>query len=289
MKRLLAYWNTSCEYFYRTEETWIYIIFPGLFTFLFLLFFQPFGVNNYDPTEKISPLFFFTMFAMGATVSFGLAFNELVLRPLFIKAPFTQGSRLIWILWTLILLSTLVFLLYNTFGNWHDLYWTSYFQFIGNISAMAILPLGIVFAYFQFRKLKHNPKGEGAPKPDISLLRFSSPNAKDLLVVPAETVVFIESQDNYAAIYYGSHKGLKKHLIRSSLKSLETQLADTSLIRCHRTFIVNIQQVLSYTGNKHGLQLSLKNLGKEIPVSRSYVSLLKEKLPQQSPSMVIHP
>jgi hypothetical protein len=72
-------------------------------------------------------------------------------------------------------------------------------------------------------------------------------------------------------------------LIRSSLKRLENQLQEKltvgaghagdfqpPLLRCHRSYIVNLSRVRTCQGNRHGLKLALVGAEKSIPVSRAY-------------------
>ena len=84
----------------------------GFFVFAFLTFFQPFGVNNYDPTEKLRPIFVVAMLLFGVIVSLGLAFNEFILKPR-LNLPMTQGGVILWIGWNLLSLSTVLFIVYN--------------------------------------------------------------------------------------------------------------------------------------------------------------------------------
>lgn len=60
------------------------------------------------------------------------------------------------------------------------------------------------------------------------------------------------------------------YLMRATMKALETVLAGSALVRCHRSFFVNLSYVLSIeyaaTGN-HDIVL---NSGEKIPVSKSF-------------------
>ncbi len=58
---------SSIQKFFKKEVTihqsnrdkWSLVLFMMVFVPLFLLIFQPFGVNNFDPTHSISSVFLF--------------------------------------------------------------------------------------------------------------------------------------------------------------------------------------------------------------------------------------
>jgi DNA-binding LytR/AlgR family response regulator len=47
-------------------------------------------------------------------------------------------------------------------------------------------------------------------------------------------------------------------------------------VRCHRTYIVNTDKIYSVTGNAQGYRLSLHDTQEEIPVSRTYLHVIKD-------------
>ena len=65
-------------------------------------------------------------------------------------------------------------------------------------------------------------------------------------------------------------------MLRATLKQIEEQLsAYPMMVRCHRAFIVNLEQVeqiISHTGTT---QLVMKNCHDTIPVSRSNMAQIK--------------
>jgi DNA-binding LytR/AlgR family response regulator len=87
--------------------------------------------------------------------------------------------------------------------------------------------------------------------------------------VAAGDLLFIESQDNDVEVVAMQGETLSRQLIRSSLKRIES-MAVPGLIRCHRSYIVNIARVRQCYGNRHGLSLHLHGTDRVIPVSRSH-------------------
>jgi DNA-binding LytR/AlgR family response regulator len=63
-----------------------------------------------------------------------------------------------------------------------------------------------------------------------------------------------------------------KYIVRNSLKRIETEVLSKSLVRCHRSFIVNIDQVRTIRKEKEGLIISFESpVQVTVPISRTYL------------------
>lgn len=97
------------------------------------------------------------------------------------------------------------------------------------------------------------------------------------LSVRPEMLYYIEAADNYIEIHYIANSKMQTLLVRNSLKRIETQFYNTQLIRCHRSYIVNIGNVQLLKKTKHEL---LIDFGVEqlpnIPVSRGYYDIITD-------------
>lgn len=69
--------------------------------------------------------------------------------------------------------------------------------------------------------------------------RFLTKNGSTASVVPVEDIEWIEAADYYACL----HAGGKKHLVRESIRTLESKLNPKKFIRLHRSAIVNLDYV----------------------------------------------
>ena len=59
-----------------------------------------------------------------------------------------------------------------------------------------------------------------------------------------ESLYYIESDDNYIKVWYTNHKGeLQQYMLRCRLKTVEESFKGSSLVRCNRKYIVNIDKV----------------------------------------------
>jgi len=89
-------------------------------------------------------------------------------------------------------------------------------------------------------------------------------------------ILCIEAQQNYVVIIYESEAGIKSEMIRNTLSNIAASLAGTSIIRCHRSYLVNQNRIAQITGNAQGLKLQVSGLtDKIVPVSRKYIPVFK--------------
>lgn len=92
------------------------------------------------------------------------------------------------------------------------------------------------------------------------------------LVVSASSLYYLESDDNYIIVRYTDSRGdLKRYMIRSKMKTVEESFRGSSLVRCHRKYIVNMDKVKVLRKEKDGYELDLDNdTIPPIPVSKTY-------------------
>jgi hypothetical protein len=257
----------------------IFVLSIGLFLCIFLLVFQPFGVSNYDPEFRIDFAFLGYLLGVGAAVTAALAASEFVLRPLLLPEA-SRRSLIGWIAWDYVLAGTVAYVYYNHLGNWHDVSWASYLQFLRDVGMVISFPIAgfllhIRHAALASRFVHVTPVAPTAPSQEW--LQFTLDNGKDVLTIASGNLLYLESQDNYLEVVYLRKDERHSQLIRSSLKRIEA-MALPGLVRCHRSFIVNLLQVRACHGNRHGLKLSLPGIDLTVPVSRAYTQSVLDAL-----------
>ena len=104
-----------------------------------------------------------------------------------------------------------------------------------------------------------------------SLISFRDERGVLQLSVAKENLLYIESADNYVCIWYTKNDQLKKQLLRITMKEVSEQMADTNIIRCHRSYMVNLDLVKVMRREKENLflELGVPNV-REIPISKTY-------------------
>ena len=277
-RQLKSQMGKPLSYLKSARDKWLTILISGIFCSLFLLYFKPFGITNYDPNFQIDLEFVLVVFFAGLVMMLSLAFTEFVLRPIFIK-NWTYANAILWFVVAMVFVSSAIFLQYNWLGNWHDLRLSSYLNFIPNVSLIGAFSVGALVLYFEYKGVKSAYVLSLNDREALSeKIQFSSENQKEQLVLGLDQLLYLESEDNYVAIYFYHNDKVEKVLIRNSLKGVLNEVENRWLLQCHRSFLVNLNQVIHVSGNNHGLELKLNHLKKPLPVSRKYVAEIREKL-----------
>lgn len=101
-------------------------------------------------------------------------------------------------------------------------------------------------------------------------------STSDTLSLDIANLVYIEAVGNYVKVYQLLDGKIKNDMLRATSKQIEEQLsAYPMMVRCHRAFIVNLQQVEQIISHSGTTQLVMKNCHDAIPVSRSNMAQIK--------------
>lgn len=245
----------------------------SIFAFLFLLFFQPFGINNYRPDEKIGIILLLALFAMAAVIFLIIIICEFVIRPLLFKTN-TPFKLLAWLVIEIIVTCTGTFLVYNILGEFHDFIFSSYLKHILELGTVLVFPFAATLFYFKHTSVvKEYVDVLSMSKDSVSMqeiIPISGDYKNDQIALPLNAIVFFESEDNYVCLNYLEDVQLKKHLIRSTLSNLEQKLTADAFLRCSRSVIINLVHLESYKFHKKKLTLKLKSVPEPILVSKSH-------------------
>ncbi len=99
------------------------------------------------------------------------------------------------------------------------------------------------------------------------------------LSVRRENLLFVGSADNYICVWYMNKNTPKKQMVRNSMKNLSEQLVDSRIIRCHRSYMVNLDAIKVLRREKEGVFIELGVEGvPDIPISKSYIENINKWL-----------
>ena len=96
------------------------------------------------------------------------------------------------------------------------------------------------------------------------------------LELPINDLLYIEAQKNNVVVCYVKDGNTQKAEIHTTLSAVLNDLRDyENIFQCHRSFVVNLNNITSAQGNSNGYQLKLGNCPTTVPVSRTYVPKLR--------------
>ncbi|RLD56315.1 MAG: hypothetical protein DRJ01_15415 [Bacteroidetes bacterium] len=260
------------------------ILFISLGVLAFLLIFQPIDFAVWSKKEIV-----YIIAGLVTSTFLVLSLNLIVLPSLFPKIFYKNTwnikKEILWNLWILVAISSSDFLFYSQITGLFDI---SFFD-ITKILLLGLLPVAVLITINQERLLRsHLISAQQLNKQLLekkqhqkNLIHFVSDYKNDTLTIKADLLIAIKSSDNYIEVYYKNNEIVKKQIIRSSLKRVEELINRYEFIlRCHRSYIVNIKFINEIQGNPQGFQLFMVDTNFTVPVSQKYIHEFKNKIKQ---------
>ncbi len=113
---------------------------------------------------------------------------------------------------------------------------------------------------------------ETATAPQLpQMINLYDNNGTLRLTITVDSLYYLESQDNYVKVHYKHNDKFSVYMLRSRTSSIEESLAGTGMIRCHRSYIINVRKI-AFIGEEHKsyyVTLNDEQI-KRIPVSKRY-------------------
>lgn len=263
----------------------------SLFVFLFLFLFRPFGLDLLE-RARLLPI---TLAYGGVTLAVTLLTNVaavLLLPSFYNERRWSVGREILSVVITISLIALGNLLL----GRWQGFMDFGYLAIATSFLftfMVGIFPVGALVAFRQITLLKKNLQAAAVMNTDIPspmaekssalpesvLLTIKGDGKNETLTILPHHFIMAASADNYVEVFYLDRGKPARVLLRTTLQSVEKSLAGfDAFLRCHRGYIVNLEQVTHVDGNSQGVRLRMNHQAESIPVSRAVQPVLKEKL-----------
>lgn len=104
-----------------------------------------------------------------------------------------------------------------------------------------------------------------------NIISFYDERGELQLSLAKENFLYIESSENYVIIWYLKNNLPRKQMMRMTMQRMAEQLQGTGVMRCHRSYLVNMAQVKVLRRDKEGFFIELGINGiPDLPISKTY-------------------
>ena len=101
----------------------------------------------------------------------------------------------------------------------------------------------------------------------------------DSISLQISDLLYVEAVGNYVKVFHLCEGKVRTDMLRSTSKQIEDDLHNyPMIIRCHRAFIVNLQQVQQIISKSGSMQLLINHCLDYLPVSRSNMAQIKDSI-----------
>ncbi len=260
----------------KKADRYLLIIVIFIFSTLFLNVFEPFNIGRWYSDSGI--IKFLRLSSYGFVGALVFLFTQFPLRKIFKQQHFKIKNYLIWLVIEISLISLVYIFLYgNPIGNFfNDFIYSIKYTLLGICLPYTFTVL-IIYYKNQRAEIKELQIKVSQPIKK-QMIAFRDENGKIKFSVLSKDLLLLESTDNYVSVFFVLDNKVQRKLLRNTLKNIEESLKETSTIRCHRSFMVNTQNVEFVQKEGKKLILKIKLFEKNIPVSQKYSSLFLDLL-----------
>lgn len=280
-----------------------------LFSAIFLITYQPFSVAMwFDSTDMVSMLFTLLFYVAAVVI---LIISRLTMYRLQDRYMMTQMQYLCWLAAEILAITLLyLFVTYRYFSGSGQPIVDISLRALFCITMIIAIPNALISFYARYRskceeleatqyELKRLGEeynlllnkseverrvSEMLPKSATQLqsprmVRFYDNGGTLRLTIDVNALYYLESEDNYINVHYKHNDKMLSYLLRCKTSTVEKSLEGSTMVRCHRSYIVNTGKI-RFMGEEHRMHfVTLDDESiKRIPVSKSYYPTLLASL-----------
>jgi len=266
------------DFFVSRRNTTIQILFTTVFAYFFINVYQPFGVKDWYALS-----WWMFSFVSGLIVIAGMLVvlaSRLIMFAVKRYRPISVRYYAIMIASEIIMKGALYTVVERLALVDETPFVPALVVAVQNTSLILLIPYLISTLFFAWWEKKVSLEtliSQLRNKPQF--IPFNDENETLKLSIKMQDLVYLEAADNYVIIHFKSGQTQKRYLLRNTLKNLERQLEGWPLLRCHRSFMVNIDQIKMLKRGQSQFNLWLDEAGSvSIPVSKGYVPKVTDVL-----------
>lgn len=235
-----------------------------------LIIIQPFILANIHVYKKITAILCLST-AFLITMTFQSILFPNLFSPKLNYRDWSLSKQVPFNIWLLFITGLISFLLISTFYVNRGLS----FLFVIMLNTFAIYSLPqFIFTLFLIREKKefNNIIKIAVNKAETESAVIKLCNGKDFLI--DEDLAYIKAEDNYVALFYLINEKVVKRMERISISKIEHN-NNSNFIRCHRSYIVNLNAIEKIVKQKLRFYIKLNGIENLIPVSRGKMQFFR--------------
>ena len=270
------------KYFYNKRNIIYLILTTAFFALVFINIYKPFSSESWYHVSDFKFFVFSSLIILTGVLV--VVISRIIMYYYGKKHNIKVGAYSVWIIAEIFFMS-LFYTIYTIHLNPGRDYLEVFKESSINTTLVLLLPYFIIHLYFGYResqlKLKQledeQSQVETSTNNTPKIYAFYDEKNELRFSVNKNNLLYIESADNYVYIWYSTKEVLSKFVLRNSMKAIEEQLADTNILRCHRSYIVNFDQINVIRRQKDGIYVEFEMKGiADIPISKKYSSKIME-------------
>ncbi|MCQ2166351.1 MAG: LytTR family transcriptional regulator [Bacteroidales bacterium] len=261
--------------FLKFEQQIVHFLTIPIFLFLFLILYKPFNLPDLLTLK-------YGGFAFNCAMIMCIMFLVLLVSRLLLwgvrnVTDFKRRTYFLWCASEIVISSFFIAMYVTLVSGGHYVYIDVLPKVITTLSGIVVFPYLILSLLLESDFLaRYNME---APE-DLSKIRFYDDKHNLKFVADSRTVLYIESHENYCSIFYTEGGKVKNFLLRGTMKRMEDECSKYGILRCHRSYFVNVGRVKVLRKEREGYNVAELDVPgiESIPITPRYYQAIAEKV-----------
>ncbi len=272
------------SFIYQKKNQITMVLLVPLYALAFILIYRPFNIENLNEqvlpwlNEIIDPNLKGTLLSL-VVVLIGMAvaaISRVIMTAYTKKHAISYVGYIVWVALEIVIM-TLIYTIVSVFLKEQANIVSEFRNTLTKTILILLIPYVMMYIYFiwqeRVRELKSIRKRleEDENALQKAYIQIFDEKGKLQLSVRREHLIVIESADNYVCVWYLNGETTKKVMVRTTLKQVAEQLAHTNILRCHRSYMINLDRVRVLRREKEGIfvEFGIEDIP-DIPISKTY-------------------
>src|SRR3989339_1521217 len=230
--------------------------FTALFALIFINIYKPFSSSLW---YNISEFMFFVYSSLVILTGLLVVLISRIIMYLYSRRhTISYGKYALWVFLEILLMSVFYTMYTIILNKERDVMETFESSFI-NTALVLLLPYIVLWFYFGWResstRLEKIERADDEETDTPGNITFNDEKGTLRLSVLCSDLLYIESSENYVVINYSNKGKVKKYLLRNTLKNIEGALERSRIVRCHRSYLVNLDRAKVIRRDREGLYI----------------------------------
>ena len=257
------------------------VMYVSIFALVFINIYSPFNASSWFEVGRIEFFFYSSAFILSGMLI--IVVSKLLFVLLAGRIRFTYLLFGIWNLMEIFLLAA-AYLVVDLFLLKSGAELVERFTGLLFITLLVLaIPYSLSWLWLSLKdkrsKLENLTRNTSQEFRERQMISFRDETEKLRFSIKSRDILFVESTDNYVTVHTAEKGKLKKVMLRNTMKRLEKELEGTLIQRCHRSYMVNFENIKLVKLISTNLYIYM-DFPEEIriPVSKSYAEHVHEFL-----------
>ena len=258
----------------------LFLICVVLFASTFVAIYRPLGVMRMSDSLSSLHLPFYTIIVVAT--GFGILLVSRILLYQYQKRRTMHiAGYALWILVEIIVFTFALTLLADSINMRQDISFSQLMvRIFLDIVGILLVPYIVSILIFMLDEKRQEidalhamiPSKEQEKSLVGDTINFFDRGGRLVFATKKSNVLYIEASDNYTNIHYINEDHEDCFILHNSMKNVEGTYASIGMLRCHRGYLVNIENIKLIRKEKDSMVIELTQSSKTIPVSKTYVN-----------------